>query len=81
MALDPATWTASGIATGEALVIAGLVVRRRRTERGRRLVVVVGYQGPDTTAEDTTTRPDPGAPPDPVTPPEYGPDQRPVDSE
>lgn len=72
MALDPATWTASGIATGEAIVIAGLVVRRRRTERGRRLVVVVGYQGPDTTAESDTVPPDkpPPATPDTVTPPE-----------
>ena len=69
MALDPATWTVSGIAAVEAGVIAALVVtRRRHTERGRLFGVSLVYRGRDVLDEQTTARHRP--PPDPVTPDE-----------
>lgn len=71
MAIDPATWTASGIAGAEAVAIAALIVtRRKHRERGRRLGIAVTYQGRDVLDEQTTTHTRRRPPPDPVTPDE-----------
>jgi hypothetical protein len=61
--VDPAGWTASGFAAGEAAVIVGLVARRRRSEHGRRVHLVLRYSGRDTLDETETENPDETPPP------------------
>lgn len=49
--MDAEGWTATGVAAVEAVIIGGLVVYKRSTQRGRRLRVSLWYHGPDTTDE------------------------------